>query len=612
MAATPLVGRRAPEELALELGLEIQPLDPSSLVTVETAEDGDMPVLVVFTATSAFVCVPLLVRAMGADEVEGLRGVLAVPPAFAVGGDAQIVGELGLACGPPGDMIAAETRCPVLFLDAPPSLLARCRILENFPDNFDQLQCFGDGMDDVIPTTDALRGALEVAIQQNWGGFCGYETGIDEEAAFQQLPLRQSGRATARPSAAPATAAAKRQPRGKGAGGEASRRAPSGNAAILAELAAMRAEITDLRMTQGAPVQGARPAGGGARAHAPGAADGSGLGIGRSNPAADALARAREVLGENASAPAPEPLGRSARQQDELLQDLLRQASRGEEGSGQAMQLANTLLLERLSTRFEGRGRTNDTDDDDAALFGLGSSGDNFDGASVGVSLRGSEGISRINGNIRRYPGRWWRAFDRSVQESSFSHVTGLPWSLYGYARENVRFDHQQEDLEHATAIITALHAIHRKGPESYDELGAAISQGFKACEQAARDKDWTLAWLWTGLPPPRPQGRFTRGLAHPAEHAAGLAYLKEIRTLQEHREQVRVGAHGGGYGPHRPPPNRHVDDDKGKGKGKNKDKDKNNGGAAATDAAAAGEGEGGGDAPRGGRRRGRGRGDGS
>ena len=610
MAATPLAGRRTPEELALELGLDIRALDPALLVTVESADDGDMPMLVVFTATSAFLCVPLLLRPLGTDEGPGMRGVLAVPPAFAVGGDAQIVGELALACGPPGDLEVAETRCPVLFLDAPPSLLARCRILETFPESFDQLACFGDGMDDVVPTVDALRGALEIAIQQNWGGFCGYETGMDdwlEEAGLPPLPLRQPSRAAPRPSAAPA--AAKRQARGgRGGGGEAPKRAVTGNAAVLAELAAMRAEIIELRAVQAAP---SRPAQGGGRARVPDAADGSGLGVGRSNPAADALARAREVLGENADAPAPEPIGRSARQQDELLQDLLRQASRGDEGSGQAMQLANTMLLERLSARFDGRGRASDADEDDAALFGLGSSGDNFDGASVGVSLRGSEGISRINANIRRYPGRWWRAFDRSVQESSFSHVTGLPWSLYGYARENVRFDHQQEDLEHATAIITALHALHRKGPEAYDELGAAISQGFKACEQAARDKDWTLAWLWTGLPPPRPQGRFTRGLAHPAEHAAGLAYLKEIKTLQEHREQVRGGAHGGGYGPHRPPPNTYVDPDKGKGKGKDKGKDKNNGGGAAADAAATGEGDGGGDAPRGGRRRGRGRGDG-
>ena len=110
-----------------------------------------------------------------------------------------------------------------------------------------------------------------------------------------------------------------------------------------------------------------------------------------------------------------------------------------------------------------------------------------------------------------------------------------------------------QEDLLCMLHVLSMMHAVHRQGPEHYWELGALISQAYKAAEQAAKDRDWTLGWLWTGLPDPRPNRRLGRGLAHPSEHSAGLAHLRELQTLEQHRQLLAgkgdgKGGGGGGY----------------------------------------------------------------
>jgi hypothetical protein len=105
---------------------------------------------------------------------------------------------------------------------------------------------------------------------------------------------------------------------------------------------------------------------------------------------------------------------------------------------------------------------------------------------------------------------------------------------------QRMKFTQAEEDFERFAHIFANLHAIHRRGADSHEELGAAIRQGFKALEQGHRDhSDWTLAWLWTNLPDPKPPRRFARGLAHPSEHSAGVAYIREMQTLQGHHEKA-------------------------------------------------------------------------
>jgi hypothetical protein len=134
---------------------------------------------------------------------------------------------------------------------------------------------------------------------------------------------------------------------------------------------------------------------------------------------------------------------------------------------------------------------------------------------------------------------------------------------LLEYTLRRVQFGRGQhdEDMERVMHLACNLHALHRRGPEHHEALGAAVGQLYKALEQRQRDSDWTLAWLWTGLPDPRPSMVYGRTLAHPAEHAAGIAYLKEMHTLAAHRALIAggqmpqayptkgAGRGGGGYG---------------------------------------------------------------
>ena len=114
--------------------------------------------------------------------------------------------------------------------------------------------------------------------------------------------------------------------------------------------------------------------------------------------------------------------------------------------------------------------------------------------------------------------------------------MTGMPWSLEEYTRRRLRLAQDQEHEERFASIIHRLHALHTAGPDRWWEVGAAICQAYKALEQVTRDRDWSLAWMWTGIQDPRPRGALQRGLAHPLEHAAGLAYLRELHTLHTQR----------------------------------------------------------------------------
>ena len=71
--------------------------------------------------------------------------------------------------------------------------------------------------------------------------------------------------------------------------------------------------------------------------------------------------------------------------------------------------------------------------------------------------------------------------------------------------------------------------------------MAAKIRQFLKATEASVREGDsWQPAWLYTGLPDPRPSALTRTGLAHPAEHAATISYMREVHTLEEHRKKMK------------------------------------------------------------------------
>ena len=83
------------------------------------------------------------------------------------------------------------------------------------------------------------------------------------------------------------------------------------------------------------------------------------------------------------------------------------------------------------------------------------------------------------------------------------------------------------------------------------------MCQSLKALEQVTLDKgDWQLAWAYTGLAELKSTNRVKRGAAHPIETAAGMAYLKELRSVEEWRAGAPKKKGGGGSeGPPRADP---------------------------------------------------------
>ena len=235
-----------------------------------------------------------------------------------------------------------------------------------------------------------------------------------------------------------------------------------------------------------------------------------------------------------------------------LPADLVERASAGGEDATHALRLLELDVLTRLAD--QGRSQSQSRNDDMLSFDEV--LGTDADGGAL-RGLQGSGNMERVLGSVRRNPERWCQAFDDSICRACYSDVTGLPWSLFSYMKERVQFEQWQGDLQRCAHLVASLHAIHRRGPQSHWELGAAIDTAFKSIEQAARDgSDWTLAWTWVDLPDPRPRSRYTRGLAHPAQYAAGLSYLKEVNTLQSHREALiqprRPRKDPGGKGDHK------------------------------------------------------------
>lgn len=226
--------------------------------------------------------------------------------------------------------------------------------------------------------------------------------------------------------------------------------------------------------------------------------------------------------------------------------DLMARAMSGAPGADAALRLLELQTLQQIASsvgRRRAPGAPADLDDLFVAT--------DVPEADEGLSMRtakGSESLNRILRNIEKHPELWNAHFDQSIRRTLRADVTGSPWSLLEYTIRRVHFAKQDEDMEKVLHLLCHLHALHRMGPDHFQSLGAAIGQCYKACEQRQRDGDWTLGWVWTGVPDPRPSALYARTLAHPSEHAAGLAYLRELHTLAAHREMVAAGAAPAAY----------------------------------------------------------------
>ncbi len=104
-------------------------------------------------------------------------------------------------------------------------------------------------------------------------------------------------------------------------------------------------------------------------------------------------------------------------------------------------------------------------------------------------------------------------------------------------------------DVGHAYYPLAEAHRLLHRG--QIDRAEAFACQSLKTLEQATLDPgDWQLAWAFSGLPELRAASRIRRGAARPVEVAAGMAYLKEFRTMQEcWAPAPKKGPKGGGGG---------------------------------------------------------------
>ncbi len=109
-------------------------------------------------------------------------------------------------------------------------------------------------------------------------------------------------------------------------------------------------------------------------------------------------------------------------------------------------------------------------------------------------------------------------------------------WSAVEYARRRIEFTAPRfTDLERCFHMLAEVHRLLNAGQT--DHAYAMVCQSLEACEQTVLDKgDWALSWAMVGLPDLRGTNRTRRGGAHPVEMSAGMAYLRELGTIEEWR----------------------------------------------------------------------------
>ena len=96
-------------------------------------------------------------------------------------------------------------------------------------------------------------------------------------------------------------------------------------------------------------------------------------------------------------------------------------------------------------------------------------------------------------------------------------------------------------DVEHAYHGMSEAHRLLRRGGEYHAE--AVTYPALKTMEQGTSGRrDWQLAWVISGLPELESAGRVHRGAARSVEAAAGMAFLTEIRAVEERRAAAPRG----------------------------------------------------------------------
>jgi hypothetical protein len=230
-------------------------------------------------------------------------------------------------------------------------------------------------------------------------------------------------------------------------------------------------------------------------------------------------------------------------------------------GSGpQAEQAMRLLTLQVLSQLGSGRGaarREEPTDFDDYAFRLLGGGAGGSGGAGHGEAggelggRGGSAQMWRIQQAIQRDPKAWTLHFNDHMRRQLGAEELQAGWSAAEYGRRRVDFSNRP-DVEHAYHLMAEVHRLLHRGQTDHAE--AFVCQALKTLEQVTLDRgDWQLAWAYSGLPDLKATSRVRRGAAHPVEVAAGMAYHKEIRAVEEWRASAPKKGNKGGGGPEGP-----------------------------------------------------------
>ena len=150
----------------------------------------------------------------------------------------------------------------------------------------------------------------------------------------------------------------------------------------------------------------------------------------------------------------------------------------------------------------------------------------------------------KVQRAIHHDPRAWTQAFNDHMAREVGAEDTGGSWTAAEYARRRINFG-KMHDVRHAYFMMAELHRLlHRR---DVDHAEAFLAQCLKGLEQVTLDNgDWSLGWALTGLPE-IDVTRNRRGGAHPVEMAAGMAYLKELKTMEEWRSSGQRGGGGGG-----------------------------------------------------------------
>jgi hypothetical protein len=171
------------------------------------------------------------------------------------------------------------------------------------------------------------------------------------------------------------------------------------------------------------------------------------------------------------------------------------------------------------------------------------------------VRLPGARGAAMME-NMRRSfenePGKWANSFKKRVERDLGAEGGTRPYTMFDYVDKTswATYRTAARAAYGYAAIWQALQDADRTCPHVQRALalsGALIG----ACEQSVTDGGtWDLAWQLTTLPEPRlggtdkkpPRGAVAR-CVDPGAIAAAVAYLKDMKVLEDRRKGVAKGS---------------------------------------------------------------------